>query len=128
MARWRRCSQVVDGGEVLVASGEGENTDELREVSANPSMSSRCSFASSRRRKRRLETGAALAQLRQGRAHRFPAQTTNLRASEETLVQGREYGTREGRRGSLARPESTGVLCRFAELRRAISRWPGDEF
>jgi hypothetical protein len=56
-----RCSQVVDGGEVLVASGEGENTDELREVSANPSMSSRCSFASSRRRKRRLETSRASA-------------------------------------------------------------------
>jgi hypothetical protein len=54
-----RCSQVVDGGEVLVASGEGETTDELREVSTNPIMSSRCSFASSRKRKRRLETSRA---------------------------------------------------------------------
>jgi hypothetical protein len=40
---------------------KGENTDELRDVTANPSMSSRCSIASRRIRKRRLETGAASA-------------------------------------------------------------------
>jgi hypothetical protein len=52
--------EVDIGDEVLVGSGEGENTDELREVTVNPSMSSRCSMASSRRGKRRLETGRRL--------------------------------------------------------------------
>jgi hypothetical protein len=51
----------VVGDEVPVVSGEGENTDELQDVTANPSMSSRCSIASRRIRKRRLETGAASA-------------------------------------------------------------------
>jgi hypothetical protein len=32
-----------------------------------------------------------------------------------------------GRRGSLARGNLAGDLCRFAVLRRAIPRWPGDE-
>jgi hypothetical protein len=33
----------------------------------------------------------------------------------------------EEARGSLARSESTGDLCRFAVLRRAILQRPGDE-
>jgi hypothetical protein len=35
MALWRCCSQVVDGGEVLVASGDDEVDDDTREKTAS---------------------------------------------------------------------------------------------
>jgi hypothetical protein len=68
----------------------------------------------------RLEAVAAAVVLGDDRIDGFPVQTTNLRALEEAPVQGREDGTREGRRGGL-NSQDFGVPIRGnGELRRAI--------
>jgi hypothetical protein len=68
----------------------------------------------------RLEAVAVAVVLGDDRIDGFPAQTTNVRESEEAPVQGREDGTREGRRGHLGTSESSGRGRRRADLRRGI--------
>jgi hypothetical protein len=73
MARWRRCSQVVDGDDDSKVPGDGEEADGVRLDAGKAIASSACSFSSRREGGRRLETVPGSWRFGCARGRRFAA-------------------------------------------------------